>query len=57
MTDTSGVVVTGAARGIGRAVAELYAERGWRVLSADVNLPPVLRGLLGIWYNNFHDAQ
>lgn len=44
MTDTSGVVVTGAARGIGRAVAELYAERGWRVLSADVNLPPVLRG-------------
>lgn len=44
MTDTSGVVVTGAARGIGRAVAELYAERGWRVLSTDVNLPPVLRG-------------
>ncbi|MEF2277612.1 SDR family oxidoreductase [Deinococcus sp. YIM 134068] len=42
--DSGTVVVTGAARGIGRAVAELYAERGHRVLSVDLGLPPVLRG-------------
>lgn len=39
-----GVIVTGAARGIGRAVAELYAERGARVLSVDLALPRALRG-------------
>lgn len=38
------VVVTGAARGIGRAIAELYAERGHPVLSVDLDLPPVLKG-------------
>ena len=38
------VVVTGAARGIGRAVAELYAERGAQVLSADLTMPPPLSG-------------
>lgn len=38
------VIVTGAARGIGRAIAELYAERGHHVLSVDLNLPPTLRG-------------
>jgi meso-butanediol dehydrogenase / (S,S)-butanediol dehydrogenase / diacetyl reductase len=31
------VVVTGAASGIGRATAELYAERGYRVVAVDVN--------------------
>jgi meso-butanediol dehydrogenase/(S,S)-butanediol dehydrogenase/diacetyl reductase len=38
------VIVTGAARGIGRATAELYAERGHTVLNVDLNLPPLLRG-------------
>lgn len=42
--DTGLVVVTGAARGIGRAIAELYAERGHVVLSVDLDLPPALRG-------------
>ncbi|MBZ9713659.1 SDR family NAD(P)-dependent oxidoreductase [Deinococcus multiflagellatus] len=39
-----GVIVTGAARGIGRATAELYLERGWRVLSVDLTPSPPLRG-------------
>ncbi|ULH15850.1 SDR family oxidoreductase [Deinococcus sp. KNUC1210] len=41
---TVNVVITGAAKGIGRAVAELYAERGAHVLSADLTLPPTLKG-------------
>lgn len=38
------VVVTGAAQGIGRAIAELYAARGARVLSVDVQGVPELAG-------------
>ncbi len=32
------ILVTGAASGIGRAVARLFSERGWRVGLADVNM-------------------
>ncbi|MDB5044611.1 MAG: dehydrogenase [Deinococcus sp.] len=41
-----GVVITGAARGIGRAILELYVERGHPVLGVDLNLPPPLKGSL-----------
>ena len=38
MSDTSRVaVVTGAARGIGRAIAERMANSGWRVVLADID--------------------
>ncbi|MHA1529915.1 MAG: SDR family NAD(P)-dependent oxidoreductase, partial [Alphaproteobacteria bacterium] len=38
MSDTSRTaVVTGAARGIGRAIAERMANSGWRVLLADID--------------------
>lgn len=43
-SNSSLVVVTGAARGIGRAIAELYVERGHPVLGVDLSLPPVLQG-------------
>jgi NAD(P)-dependent dehydrogenase (short-subunit alcohol dehydrogenase family) len=35
------VIVTGAASGIGRATAELLAERGWRVAAADRDEVPI----------------
>src|SRR5262249_20636342 len=34
---TKTVVVTGAGSGIGRAVATLLADRGWRVVVTDIN--------------------
>jgi len=37
-TDTV-AVVTGAAQGIGRRIAEVFAERGWRVVLADLREP------------------
>lgn len=32
-----GVIITGAARGIGRATAELFAGQGWTVGVADID--------------------
>ena len=36
-TDTKAIFITGGGSGIGRAVARLFAGRGWRVGIADVN--------------------
>lgn len=38
MSDSKVVIVTGSSRGIGRAAAELLAERGWRVVISSRNL-------------------
>ena len=37
MDGTQAVVVTGAASGIGRAAAELFAERGFGVIAVDLS--------------------
>ena len=37
MTETKTIFITGGGSGIGRATAQLFAERGWRVGLADVN--------------------
>jgi len=44
------VLVTGAAQGIGRAIAGLLAERGYRVAAADIKAPagPLAKGIFYI---------
>ncbi len=37
MADTRAIFITGGGSGIGRAVAQLFAARGWRIGIADVN--------------------
>lgn len=49
-TDTPVAVVTGAASGIGRATAELFAERGHRVLAVDLVRPTWCDGDTAIAY-------
>jgi len=35
-TDMKNILITGAASGLGKAIAELYANKGWRVLVVDI---------------------
>jgi len=43
-------LVTGGARGIGRATAELLAARGYRVAIADIDAPAARAGAEGPWF-------
>ena len=42
MTDTKYIFITGGASGIGREVAKYFAQRGWFVGLADVNMKELL---------------
>ncbi len=41
-SSANGIVITGAASGIGLATARLYAARGWRVLMADIDAAAIV---------------
>lgn len=43
MSESPLVLVTGAARGIGLATAQLFADRGWRVMMLDRDAPELAR--------------
>lgn len=48
MTDTKVALVTGAARGIGLAIAKQFLERGWRVALLDIDRPNLARTMAGL---------
>ncbi|SFF74350.1 SDR family oxidoreductase [Blastococcus tunisiensis] len=47
MTPPRSILISGAARGIGRATAELFLARGWRVGMYDVDAPAVAAAAAG----------
>ena len=42
------VVITGAGGGLGGRTAELFADRGWQVVAADLNAPASVPGITGV---------